>query len=132
MTTPLPIEFSHVAAEIGITAAQVTNVMELADAGNTVPFITRYRKEQTGNLDEEQIRSVLARVAAARDLEERRATVMRQIEDQGKLSAEVRIALLAADSLKRLEDLYAPFRPRKRTRTAIARERGLEPLAELI
>lgn len=106
--------------------------MALADEGNTVPFITRYRKERTGNLDEEQIRGVLARIGLMRQLAERAATILRLIEAQGKLTPELRAAIEEADSLKRLEDLYLPFKPRKQTRASAARERGLEPLANRI
>src|SRR5262249_12287986 len=93
---------------------------------------TRYRKERTGNLDEEQIRAVLARVAALRQLAERAGTILRLIDAQGKLTSELRREIQAADSLKRLEDLYLPFKPRKQTRASAARERGLEPLADAI
>src|SRR5437588_10624855 len=90
MSSPLAIPLSSVAGELGIGATQVENVVQLADEGNTVPFITRYRKERTGNLDEEQIRSVLARVTAMRQFAERAATILRLIEAQGKLTPELR------------------------------------------
>jgi uncharacterized protein len=125
-------QLANVAAELGIATAQVESVVALADEGNTVPFITRYRKERTGNLDEEQIRAVLVRVTALRQLAERAATILRMIEAQGKLTPELRQAIEAADSLKRLEDLYLPYKPRKQTRASAARERGLEPLADRI
>src|SRR6185295_9114734 len=98
------IALSAVAAELRISEAQVENVVQLADEGNTVPFITRYRKERTGNLDEEQIRAVLARVTALRQLAERAGTILRLIDAQGKLTPELRQQIEAADSLKRLED----------------------------
>src|SRR5579872_1019112 len=132
MAAPLVIQFSSVASELGIATAQVDSVVQLADEGNTVPFITRYRKERTGNLDEEQIRTVLARVTALRQLAERAATILRLIEAQGKLTPELRAQIEQADSLKRLEDLYLPFKPKKQTRASAARERGLESLAETI
>lgn len=132
MAAPLVIQFSSVASELGIATAQVESVVQLADEGNTVPFITRYRKERTGNLDEEQIRAVLARVTALRQLAERAATILRLIEAQGKLTAELRQQIEQADSLKRLEDLYLPYKPKKQTRASAARERGLEPLADAI
>jgi hypothetical protein len=132
MASITAIPLSSVAAELGVSAAQVENVVQLADEGNTVPFITRYRKERTGNLDEEQIRAVLARVAALRQLAERAGTILRLIEAQGKLTLELRQQIERADSLKRLEDLYLPYKPKKQTRAAAARERGLEPLAEAI
>src|SRR5262245_44062555 len=130
MGSPLADQLSSVAAELGIGATQVGNVVLLADEGNTVPFITRYRKERTGNLDEEQIRAVLARVTALRQLAERAATILRLIEAQGKLTPALRRQIEQADSLKRLEDLYLPYKPRKQTRAAAAREKGLEPLAD--
>src|SRR5438105_10911967 len=132
MGPPLEVHLSSVAAELGIGAPQVESVVQLADGGNTVPFITRYRKERTGNLDEEQIRAVLARVTAWRQLAERATTILRLIEAQGKLTDELRRQINAADSLKRLEDLYLPYKPRKQTRASAARERGLEPLADAI
>src|SRR6187401_1058365 len=121
MDSPPVVELAPVAAELGIGLTQVESVVSLADAGNTVPFITRYRKERTGNLDEEQIRLVLERVTAIRQLAERATTILRLIETQGKLTPELRAAIEQADSLKRLEDLYLPYKPKKRTRASIAR-----------
>ena len=132
MDTPSVVDYARVAAELGIGPAQVQSVVALADEGNTVPFITRYRKEHTGNLDEVQIRAVLERVGALRQLAERATTILRLIETQGQLTPELRAAIEQADSLKRLEDLYLPYKPKKRTRAAAARERGLEPLSSLI
>src|SRR5229473_7787345 len=132
MGSPLEVQLSSVAAELGIGAPQVQSVVQLADEGNTVPFITRYRKERTGNLDEEQIRAVLARVTALRQLAERAATILRLIEAQGKLTPELRREIEQADSLKRLEDLYLPYKPKKQTRASAARERGLGPMADAI
>jgi uncharacterized protein len=132
MESPPAVTLAPVAAELGISTAQVESVVALADEGNTVPFITRYRKERTGNLDEEQIRSVLARVTALRQLAERAATILRLIDAQGKLTADLKKAIEQADSLKRLEDLYLPYKPKKQTRASAARERGLGPLADRI
>src|SRR5262245_30327970 len=132
MASPPAASLSTVAAEIGISAAQAENVVQLADEGNTVPFITRYRKERTGNLDEVQIRAVLARVTALRQLAERAATILRLIEAQGKLTPALRRQIEQADSLKRLEDLYLPYKARKHTRASAARDKGLEPLADAI
>lgn len=132
MVAPPVVQLASVASELRIEVSQVESVVALADEGNTVPFITRYRKERTGNLDEEQIRAVLARVGALRQLAERAATILRMIEAQGKLTHELRLAIEQADSLKRLEDLYLPYKPRKQTRASAARERGLEPLADAI
>jgi uncharacterized protein len=128
----LTIDLSRVAGELGFTPAQVQNVVALLDEGNTIPFITRYRKERTGNLDEEQLRSIQNRVVALRQLGERSQTILRLIETQGKLTPELRAEIEKADSLKRLEDLYLPYRPKKRSRASAARERGLEPLADRI
>ncbi len=132
MDSPLAVQLSSVAAELGIGTTQVESVVQLADEGNTVPFITRYRKERTGNLDEEQIRSVLARVTALRQLADRAATILRLIDAQGKLTTKLAREIEQADSMKRLEDLYLPYKPKKQTRASAARERGLEPLAEAI
>lgn len=128
----LPIDLSAIARELRLQPAQVEAVVALADEGNTVPFITRYRKERTGNLNEEQLRAILERVDVLRQLAEKKATVLRLIEAQGKLTPELRREIERADSLKRLDDLYLPYRPKKRTRAAAARERGLEPFAEAI
>ena len=132
MDSPLAVQLASVAAELGIGVPQVESVVQLADAGNTVPFITRYRKERTGNLDEEQIRAVLSRVTALRQLAERASTILRLIDAQGKLTTELAEQIERADSMKRLEDLYLPYKPKKQTRAAAARERGLGPLAEAI
>ncbi len=106
--------------------------MELLDEGNTVPFIARYRKEATGSLDEDQIRSIEERIKYLRMLEERKKTILNSIEEQGKLTPELEEKIKSTAKLQELEDLYLPYRPKKRTRATIARERGLEPLAELI
>ena len=121
-----------IAAAIAIKPTQVTAVIELLDAGNTIPFIARYRKEMTGGLDEEQLRQVESAVEKRRALDERSATILASIEEQGKLTDELRVQIAAAASLTELEDLYAPYKPKRRTRASIARERGLQPLADLI
>lgn len=121
-----------IAAAINIKPAQVTATVELLDAGNTIPFIARYRKEMTGGLDEEQLRQVESAVEKRRALDERGATVLASIEEQGKLTDELRAQITAAATLTELEDLYAPYRPKRRTRASIAREHGLQPLADLI
>ena len=121
MVSPPVVALAAVADELGIDKTQVESVVALADEGNTVPFITRYRKERTGNLDEEQIRSVLARVMALRQLAERAGTILRLIDAQGKLTPQLRQAIEQADSLKRLEDLYLPYKPKKQTRASAAR-----------
>lgn len=121
-----------IATQLQIRPQQVDAVIRLLDEGNTIPFIARYRKEMTGSLDEEQIRFIADEVARLRQLDERRATVLKSIETQGKLTEELRAAILAASTMTALEDLYAPYKPKRRTRATIAREKGLEPLANLI
>jgi uncharacterized protein len=120
----------QLAAELKVRPAQVESAVVLLDAGATVPFIARYRKEATEGLDDVQLRELEARLAYLRELEERRAAVIRSVADQGKLSDELAAALDAAATKQELEDLYAPFKPRRRTKGMIAREAGLEPLAD--
>ncbi len=127
MLDPQPI-----AAAIAVKPTQVSAAVELLDAGNTIPFIARYRKEMTGGLDEEQLRQVQSAVEKRRALDERTATVLASIEEQGKLTDELREKIAAAATLTELEDLYAPYKPKRRTRASIAREHGLQPLADLI
>lgn len=111
---------------------QVAGAVELLDEGNTIPFIARYRKERTGGLDEEQLRAVAERLAYLRGLDERKQSVLASIAEQGKLTAALQAAIAAAETLQALEDLYLPYRPKRRTRATVARELGLEPLAQLI
>jgi uncharacterized protein len=122
----------RLASELGLTLAQTVRTIELLDADNTVPFITRYRKEVTGGLDEEQLRQLAERLEYLRNLEARRSEVYAALEQGGHLSAELAAALAAATTLQQIEDLYLPFRPKKRTRAQIAREHGLQPLADLL
>lgn len=122
--------YELIAAELNIRAIQVAHTVELLDEGNTVPFISRYRKEATGKLDEEQIRDIEQRINYLRMLSERKESILKSIEEQGKLTPELRKRIVATTKLQDLEDLYLPFRPKKRTRATVARERGLEPLAE--
>ena len=126
------INLAPVAKELSFTETQVRNVVALLDDGNTVPFITRYRKEQTDGLDEEQIRAIEKRVTLLRQLAEKADTILRQIESQGKLTPTLRSQIKTADTLKRLDDLYLPYRPKRRSRAETAREKGLEPLADMI
>lgn len=126
------IDLGRVANELGLPVDRVERTVELLDAGNTVPFITRYRKEQTGSLDEEQIRRIQDRVTRLRLLAERKQTILKSIESQGKLTPELTEQITKAESSKQLEDLYLPFRPKKQTLATIARQRGLEPLAKEI
>jgi protein Tex len=120
----------QIAAELKVRPAQVNAAVQLLDGGATVPFIARYRKEATDGLDDIQLRELEARLGYLRELEERRAAVLKSIEEQGKLTPELRAALEAVPTKQELEDLYLPFKPRRRTKGMIAREAGLEPLAD--
>ncbi len=124
--------YALIAEELNIREHQVTNTIELLDNENTVPFIARYRKEMTGSLDEEVIRNIEERIRYLRNLQERKETVLKSIEEQGKLTEELAEKINAATMLQEVEDLYLPYKPKRRTRATIAREKGLEPLAELI
>jgi len=119
----------RIATDIAASTAQVRAAVELLDGGATVPFIARYRKEVTGGLDDTQLRLLEERLRYLRELEERRAAILASVEEQGKLDDTLKADLLAADTKARLEDLYLPFKPRRRTKAQIAREAGLEPLA---
>jgi uncharacterized protein len=119
-----------IARELGIRPAQAEATVELLDAGNTMPFIARYRKEVTGDLDEEKIRSLEERLQYLRNIAKRQEEILAVIESQGKLTPELAAAIEGSQKLQELEDLYLPYRPKKRTRAQIAREKGLEPLAE--
>ncbi|CAN5299104.1 hypothetical protein BH11PLA2_BH11PLA2_30120 [soil metagenome] len=130
--SPQHHELSRIAQDIQIRRAQVETVVQLLDEGNTVPFLTRYRKEMTGGLNEEQIRRIQDRVKALRHLSERKVTILRSIANQAKLNDDLVAAILAAEHPKRLEDLYLPFKPRKKSLAADAKEKGLEPLAQAI
>ncbi len=121
-----------VADELKLKAFQVQNTIELLDSGNTVPFIARYRKEVTGSLDENQIRAIEERIHYLRALEARKETILHSIEEQGKLTPELKAKIQKATKLQEVEDLYLPYKPKKRTRATVAKEKGLEPLAEMI
>lgn len=120
------------AAELGVAEWQVKAAVDLLDGGATVPFVARYRKEVTGTLDDAQLRTLEERLAYLRDLEARRAAVLESIESQGKLDAALRQRILSADTKARLEDLYLPFKVKRRTKAQVAREAGLGPLAEAL
>ncbi len=120
------------AEELGLNQWQVDNTIELIDEGNTIPFISRYRKEVTGELNDEILRTFEERLAYLRNMEERKESIRRVIEEQGKMTPEIAEAIEKSQKLAELEDIYRPFRPKKRTRATIAKENGLEPLAELI
>ncbi|KVL70199.1 Tex family protein [Burkholderia ubonensis] len=122
----------RIATELTVQPRQVAAAVQLLDEGATVPFIARYRKEVTGNLDDTQLRQLEERLLYLRELEERRATILASIDEQGKLTDELRAAIDAADSKQVLEDLYLPYKPKRRTRAQIAREAGLEPLAQAL
>ena len=121
-----------IAETIGARVQQVLVAVELLDGGSTVPFIARYRKEATGGLTDTQLRDLEEKLAYGRDFEERRSVILESIAAQGKLTEELKCLIEAAESKQRLEDLYLPYRPKRRTRAQIAREAGLEPLAELL
>ena len=129
MDNPIQVDLGRIAQDLQIRRVQVESVVQLLDEGNTVPFITRYRKERTGNLNEVIIHEIQLRVQRLRELAERKETILKAIEAQGKLTPDLAAAIRAADNPKRLEDLYLPFKPKKRTKASDARERGLEPLA---
>lgn len=121
-----------IAEELGVREGQVKAAVDLLDGGATVPFVARYRKEVTGSLDDAQLRALEERLRYLRELEDRRAAVLESIEAQGKLDDALRARVLAADSKARLEDIYLPFKPKRRTKAQIAREAGLEPLADTL
>lgn len=122
----------QIAGELGVNAAQVAAVVDLLGEGATVPFIARYRKERTGGLDDTQLRKLTDRLGYLQDLEKRRSAVLASIEEQGKLTPELAAAVAAAGTKVELEDVYAPYKPRRRTKAQIAREAGLEPLADAL
>lgn len=121
---------ARLAEELAVGEGQVTAAVQLLDEGATVPFIARYRKEATGSLDDGQLRALEERLQYLRELDERRAVVLASIQEQGKLTEELRSALVAADTKARVEDLYLPYKPKRRTKAQIARAAGLEPLAD--
>lgn len=119
-----------IADELGVGPGQVQSAVELLDGGATVPFIARYRKEVTGALDDTQLRTLEERLRYLRELEERRTAILESIDSQGKLDDELKASIMAADTKARLEDIYLPYKPKRRTKAQIAREAGLEPLAD--
>ncbi|MFQ5639058.1 MAG: Tex family protein [bacterium] len=126
------IFFRIISEELNLSPAQIQRTVELLDDGNTVPFIARYRKEATGGINEEQIRHIESRIRYLRNLEERKTTVLESIESQGKLTPELKQKIADATKLQEVEDLYLPYRPKKRTRATAAKEKGLEPLAAMM
>ncbi len=129
MTTAIDLQ---IAQELGVRAEQVAAAVALLDGGSTVPFIARYRKEATGALDDVQLRTLDERLRYLRELEERRTVILDSIREQGKLDDALEAAIRSADSKSRLEDIYLPFKPKRRTKAQIAKEAGLEPLADLL
>ena len=121
----LPSIESRIAAELSVRPAQVAATVALIDEGATVPFIARYRKEATGGLDDTQLRTLSERLVYLRELEERRAVILKSIEEQKKLTPELKASIETADSKQRLEDLYLPYKPKRRTKAQIAKEAGL-------
>jgi protein Tex len=136
VTEPVPAPGQQVnrkiAAELGVRERQVTAAVELLDGGATVPFIARYRKEATGALDDAQLRTLEERLRYLRELDERRVVILESVRAQGKLDGALEAQIMAADAKARLEDIYLPFKPKRRTRAQIAREAGLEPLASAL
>lgn len=124
--------FEQIAKELNIKVGQVENTVKLIDEGNTIPFIARYRKEVTGNLDDEILRNLEQKLQYLRNLEQRKEDVIRLIDELGELTEELRKEIINAETLSKVEDIYLPFRPKKRTRATIAKEKGLKPLADLI
>ena len=120
------------AEELQIKTKQVKAAVELIDEGNTIPFIARYRKEATGALNDEVLRNLFERLNYLRNLEEKKEQVLSSIEEQGKLTPELKEQILAAETMVVVDDLYRPYRPKRRTRATIAKEKGLEPLANII
>ncbi len=120
-----------ITGELGVKRWQVDAAVKLIDEGNTIPFIARYRKEVTGTLDDAQLRTLHERLMYLRNLEEKKEQVLASIEEQGKLTEELKKQILAAETMVVVEDFYRPYRPKRRTRAMIAKEKGLEPLAAL-
>jgi uncharacterized protein len=123
---------SRIATELGCRPEQVVATVELLDGGATVPFVARYRKEATGGLDDTQLRTLEERLVYLRELEDRRAAIVASIDEQGKLDADLAGRIAAAETKAQLEDLYLPYKKKRRTKAQIAREAGLEPLADLL
>src|SRR3954465_1730378 len=129
LSTPILL---HISKILNVPLRGMAAVIALLDESATVPFIARYRKEATGNLDEVQIREIQEKLEYFRELEERRETVLKSIEEQGKLTPELKAKIEAALEKTGLEDLYLPYKPKRKTKASIARDKGLEPLAQFI
>ena len=122
----------RIASQLKLHPVQTTAAIELLDSGNTIPFIARYRKESTDSLDEEQLRQIADLLKKLRAVDERRESIITAIDEQGKLLPTLRQKLLKAETITALEDLYQPYKQKRKTRAGVAREKGLEPLARLI
>ncbi|MEC7220209.1 MAG: Tex-like N-terminal domain-containing protein, partial [SAR324 cluster bacterium] len=131
-STPNPKLLQRLQTEFEFNSDQIQNTLSLLLADNTIPFVARYRKEQTGNLDEVQIANLLDRYEYLKELEDRRETILNSIRDQEKLTGELEKKISEVQTKQELEDLYLPYKPKRRTRAMIAREKGLEPLAQLV
>ncbi|MBQ3067222.1 MAG: RNA-binding transcriptional accessory protein, partial [Clostridia bacterium] len=118
--------------ELDVQKWQVDAAVELIDEGNTIPFISRYRKEATGSLNDEQLRKLFDRLTYLRNLEEKKQQVIKSIDEQGKLTDELKLAIENAETQVAVDDLYRPYRPKRKTRAIVAKEKGLEPLANII
>ncbi|MBP5589339.1 MAG: RNA-binding transcriptional accessory protein, partial [Bacteroidales bacterium] len=123
---------SKISKKLAINEWQVENVIRLLDSGATIPFISRYRKEMTGSLDEVQIGQIKEEYERLQELDARREAIIKSIEEQEKMTPELKERLNVAQTMSELEDIYLPYRPKRRTRAAIAREKGLEPLADVV
>ncbi len=124
--------YNKIATELKITSEQVENTVLLLNQGATVPFVARYRKEVTGSLDELEITQIRDRMEKLEELDKRRETILNSIEEQGKLTDELEKQILEAESMTELEDIYLPYKPKRKTRATIAKAKGLEPLAKII
>lgn len=122
----------RIQAETGVTSRQIKTVVNLLDGGNTIPFIARYRKEMTGNLDENALRLIEERLKYHRNLQQRKEEVIRLIDEQGKLTPELQTQIEAATKMLEIDDIYLPYRPKRKTRASTARARGLQPLADYL
>jgi uncharacterized protein len=121
-----------IAKELGVLEKQVNATVELLDEGATIPFISRYRKEVTGSLDEVQVAAIRDRITQLRDLDKRREAILKSLEELGKLSPELIEKINTAETMSALEDIYLPYKPKRKTKASVAKEKGLEPLALLI
>ena len=126
------IHYKKIASELSISEKQISATVELLDEGATVPFISRYRKEVTGTLDEVQVTNIRDRVQQLRELDKRREAILKSLTEMGKLTPELEEKINAAETMVILEDIYLPYRPKRKTRATTAREKGLQPLADLL